>query len=282
MPKFEATCAVSIFKQSLKGLLETGIWKISPEGLKYQGYRKFDIEHEFDITLMAELYLSPTEFEKFECKEEFLMGINPKHFRTVLNCADWTDNVVFIIEEDANHLDLIILSERGGCKKSQTFELKFISVEGIKKFSESKYLEYECELEMPSERFVDITNAIRKISANKNDIKICMTRKKVMFESVGDSKCLKSTVTITPRDKDYSYKSSGSVEVFFRNIFLHYPAQNKLLSDKIWLKCSKQKWFVVEYKIQKCGYLKYYMLPLTEKQHSKKKGNSWKQQRFNE
>ena len=48
---------------------------------------------------MSELYLSTQEFKTFECKEEFLMGINPKHFRSIWNCTDWTDTIVMSVDE---------------------------------------------------------------------------------------------------------------------------------------------------------------------------------------
>ena len=69
-------------------------WKISPKGLSYQAH------HRCDVAVMSELYLSTQEFKTFECKEVFLMGINPKHFRSIWNCTDWTDTIVMSVDEE--------------------------------------------------------------------------------------------------------------------------------------------------------------------------------------
>ena len=281
MPKFEATCAASIFKHSLKSQLRTGIWKISSEGLRYQGYRKFDVHHKLDITVMAELYLSPAEFKKYECNEEFLMTVNLDHFKTAMNCSDWSDSVVMIVEENTDRLDLIVFSERSGIKKSQTFELEFIPDEVIQGVFAER-LDYVCELEMSSERFRDLCAAIRKISNLKNDVKISMMEDRIVFESAGCDECLKSAFTVLPRGADYSYKSSGCAEGVFRNAMFVYPAHNVYMNERIFLKFSRQKWFVAEYRILKRGHLRYYMFPLTDNQVAMCKGNTWRQLKFSE
>ena len=277
--KFKASCSASIFKQAIKCQLLPDVWKISPEGLSYQAH------HRTGTPVMGELYLSTQEFKMFECKEEFLMGINPKYFRKIWNCTEWTDTIVMSVDEDVSHLDLVVHNQRGTLKKTQTFHMKCVPAVHLKAWVERKNEDYVCQLEMPSDRFRDISNGLRKISELKNDITIRMTADKVVFESLGDDPCMKSTVTVTPKDRDYKYTSSMTVEAPFRNIMVNFPTFNMFLNDKIWLKFTEDKLLVAEYRILKGGFKRYYMAPQTEMKHCKRKGgvpikSEWKKSRY--
>ena len=266
-PKFEATVSASIFKQAQKTQLKTGTWKISPHGLSYQGHTRND------IPVMIELYLSPKEFKSYECKEEFLMGVNSQHFKTVMNSSDWTDTIDISVDDGVSHLDITIYNTRCGVRKTQTFSLKCTSPVQLRNFVDSRNENFLCELEMPSERYKDICFAMRKLSDCTNDIMISMLPEKVLFEGWGDAKCIKSAVTITPKGNDYTYRYSKDVGAPFRNIMLNYPTFNVFLNEKISLKFTDDKILVAEYKILKCGFLRYYMGPKTSHKFSKRKGN---------
>ena len=266
-PKFKATISASIFKQAQKTQLKTGTWRISPHGLSYQGHTRAD------IPVMIELYLSPKEFKSYECEEEFVMGVDSMHFKTVMNSADWTDTVDISVDDGVSHFNMTLYNTRGGVKKTQTFSLKCISPVQLRNFVDSRNENFVCELVMPSERYTNICFAMRKISNCTNDIMISMTPDKVLFESWGDTKCKKSAVTITPKGKDYLYKYSKDVGAPFRNIMLNYPTFNMYLNEKISLKFTDDKILVAEYKILKCGFLRYYMGPKTSHKYSKRKGN---------
>ena len=276
--KFKASCSSSIFKQVQKCQLKAETWKISPEGLSYQAH------HRHGVAVMSELYLSTQEFKKFECKEEFLMKINPKFFSSIWSCTDWSDTVVMSVDEDVTHFNLVVHNQRRECKKTQTFRLKCIPV--VKKWVERKDEDYVCQLEMPSERFRDITMGLRKISELRNDITVRMAADKVVFESKGDKTCLKSIVTITPKDKDYKYTSLMTVEAPFRNRIFSFPTLNVMLNDNIFLKFTEDKLLVAEYQILKAGFLRYFMAPSTEKiLYCKNKGaapakSEWKKHRY--
>ena len=273
--RFKASCSTGIFKQVEKCQLKNTTWKITPQGLTYQAHPRFD---KFGTPVMAELYLSPKEFKSFECREEFMMGINSRHFKRALKCTDWLDTIVFSVDEDVSYFEFVIYNQRGECKKSQTFKLKCTPVELLKPFVK-KESHHVSELKMSSERFKDIVNAMRKISELRNDIKICMSKDKVIFESVGDNWCHSSTVTITPKGENCTYNvpPTTTVEAAFRNVQLDYPIHNMYTNENILLKFTEQKELVAEYRILKCGYMRYYLasqLTIKQEHHklSKRKG----------
>ena len=94
--KFTATCSASIWKELQKCCVKEEIWQISCKGLLCRGH------YAPDKPVMVELYFPREDFESFEYEqeEEFLMGINSKHFKKALDCADWTSVIVLTIEEN--------------------------------------------------------------------------------------------------------------------------------------------------------------------------------------
>mmetsp|Transcript_18494 Transcript_18494/g.45397 ORF Transcript_18494/g.45397 Transcript_18494/m.45397 type:complete len:261 (-) Transcript_18494:245-1027(-) len=241
---------------SMKDLVTDANFDCSAEGISLQA---MDTSH---VSLVA-LHLSEDGFDHYRCDRNKALGINTGSLTKILKCAG-NDDVITLKADDAGDT-ITCMFESPKKDRISDFELKLIDID-------SEHLgipdtEYQCVVKMPSSEFKRI---VTEISVMGDTVQISASKDAVKFSVSGDMgtgniTCRKNN-NVEKKDEAVNIETSEDISLNFALRYLMLFSKATPLSGSVTLSMSPEVPLVVEYKIEKKGYIRYYLAPKIEEE----------------
>ena len=236
--------------ESIKDIVNIVNIEASPTGLSFQA---MDLSH----VALVSLSLRNDGFQYYKADRTFPLGVKLVNLHKILKCADNSDVLTVECEDDPQQLSIKFESQTQD--KISKFNLNLMMQEDEQlNIPETVY---SSRVTMPSGEFSRI---IRELSQLSESVKICTTKKSIVFSVHGDivngemefkennshkpNECIKI-------DVDETVTNSFSLQ------FLNQFTRASALSDCVHLYMSENTPLVVDFPISDFGSLKFYLAP---------------------
>jgi proliferating cell nuclear antigen len=197
-------------------------------------------------------------FDFYRCDKNISLGINTPNMGKVLKCAGNEDVITLKSEEDNDTLNLSFESPKQD--RVSEFEMKLMDIE-------SEHLgipetEYKCHVRLPSAEFQRI---IRDLKDFGDAISINVSKEGIRFTSKGDlgtgNIMLKHNTSVDKEDEAVVIEMQEPVSLNFAHRYLNMFTKATPLGPTVTLSMSPDIPIVVEYPIETCGYVRFYLAP---------------------
>lgn len=255
----EATLAeASTFKRvlaSIKDLITETNFDCSSSGIALQS---MDSSH----VCLVSLLMRPDGFEAYNCPRPMSLGISLAAIGKIMQCSANDEEMTLLI--DAKHPDL--LNVKFGKKDSgrrSTFELKLMDIQG--EALGIPDMEYGAKVTMASSEFQRIC---RDLTLLGDTVKISVNKTSIEFATTGESGSGKVVLSVDNK-ADTSEQSlkidlhDGSCSGFALR-YLVYFTKATALSSTVTLTLTNDQPIIVQYDIDKLGYIRYFLAPKVE------------------
>lgn len=241
---------------SMKDLVTDANFDCSSEGISLQA---MDTSH---VSLVA-LQLRESGFDHYRCDRSKVLGINTSSLTKILKCAG-SDDIITLKADDTGD-SVTCMFESPKKERISDFELKLIDID-------SEHLgipdtEYNCTVKMPSAEFKRI---VSEIAVMGDTVQISATKDAVKFSVSGDMgsgniTCRQNT-NVDKKEDAVRIETDDDITLNFALRYLQLFAKATPLSPTVTLSMSPEVPLVVEYKIEKKGYIRYYLAPKIEEE----------------
>jgi len=236
---------------AIKDLLSDATWDCTEEGLSLQA---MDSSHVALVSLM----LKADSFEVFQCDRSFTLGINLVNMAKIMRCAANDDSVTMKAREDGDTISFIFENESQ--ERQSEYEIKLMDLEG--EHLGIPETEYACIVQMPSAEFSRIC---RDLSQLGDSLQVTCTKNGVKFAAKGDMGSgavrLSQTANTDKEEEAVVIDLREPCIATFAIKYLIAFTKAAPLSTQVQLSISNDVPIVVEYKIKRMGYLRYYLAP---------------------
>jgi proliferating cell nuclear antigen len=239
---------------SMKDLVTDANFDCNSEGISLQA---MDTSH---VSLVA-LQLRDSGFDHFRCDRNKSLGINTGQLTKILKCAGANDTITLKADDTGD--SVACMFETKDKDRISDFELKLIDID-------SEHLgipdtEYTCTVRMPSAEFKRI---VTEIAVMGDTVQIGVSKDAIKFSVTGDMG--KGNITVRKSDKvdkkeeQVTIETEDDITLNFALRYLQMFAKATPLSSYVTLSMSPEVPLVVEYKIEKKGFIRYYLAPKIE------------------
>lgn len=237
---------------AIKDLVNEANLDISSAGITLQA---MDSSH---VSLVS-MNLRGDDLDFYRADRNLSLGVNLTSLAKILKCAGNDDTITLKAEDNADTLIFIFESEKTG--KISEFEMKLMDID-------SEHLgipdqEYKCTIKMPSSEFQRICRDMATIG---DTVKIEATKDTVKFGVSGDlgngSIALKKFIGDDEKeDENVDIETKDPLTLEFALRYLNSFTKATALSPRVVLSMHPDVPLVVEFDIEKKGYLKYFLAP---------------------
>jgi proliferating cell nuclear antigen (pcna) len=242
-----------VFKQlieAIKDLVQDANIDCSEDELAIQA---MDSSH----VSLVQVNLRSAGFDHYRCDRSISLGFNSANMSKILKCAGNEDIITLKSEDTADALTLMF--ESPSQDRIADFELKLMDID-----SEPLGIpdtEYKCTIRMPSGEFQRI---IRDLQVLGDTCVISCTKEGVRFSVSGDLGTGNVLLRSNAADKEEDQvmiEMEEPVELTFALRYLNFFTKATSLGPSVILSMSPDVPIVVEYPIEDCGHIKYYLAP---------------------
>jgi len=240
--------------ESVRDLLRQATWDCSDTGIQLQA---MDTSH---VSLVS-INLDSEGFDKFRCERQVSMGMDLDSMAKILRCSSKDDTVVIRAQDQPDKVTFIFESPTQ--ERVSEYEMKLMNIEeehlGIPD------TEYAVVVKMPSAEFQRV---VRDLSQFGDSVVISCTKEGIMFSVKGDLGSGNIKLAQTARDdkeeEAVTIEMQEPVTLTFAFRYLNMFTKATSLSSQVILSMSPDIPLMVEYKIAKLGYIRYYLAPKIE------------------
>ncbi|GAB5369961.1 hypothetical protein AAMO2058_001451100 [Amorphochlora amoebiformis] len=241
---------------SMKDLVTDANFDCNAEGISLQA---MDTSH---VSLVA-LHLREDGFDMYRCDRNKALGINTGSLTKILKCAGSDDIITLKADDKGDSVTCMFESPKKD--RISDFELKLIDID-------SEHLgipdtDYKCVVKMPSSEFKRI---VTEIGVMGETVTISTSKESVKFSVSGDmgtgNITLRKNTNVDKKEEAISIQTEEEISQNFALRYLTMFAKATPLSDYVTLSMTADIPLVVEYKIEKKGYIRYYLAPKIEEE----------------
>jgi len=239
--------------EAIKDLVNEANFECSSSGISLQA---MDSSH---VSLVSML-LRADGFEHYRCDRNLSLGINLGSMSKILKCASNDDALTLKADDKGDNVTFLFESSKQD--KISEFQLKLLDITteqlGIPD------TEYKAVIKMSASEFQRIC---RDMTILGDTVVISATKEGVKFSVSGDL----GSGNIICRPSGEIDKSEATtielqepVQLTFALRYLNFFTKATPLSSAVCLSMSKDVPLVVEYRIEDCGYVRFYLAPKIE------------------
>jgi len=237
--------------EAIKDIVTTANLDFSPEGLSLQA---MDSSH---VSLVS-LLIHSNGFESFNCDKNFTLGVNLSSLNKILKCSSNDDSVTITCYENSEILSFKF--ENQNRDRISEFHLRLVH-------SDSE------QLGIPETSYiatVSLTSAeYRRICSDMSTlgdtISIGISREELKFEIDGDigkgNIVIRQNLKEDQEEESDIFEVSEPIRMSFSLKYLMNFSKGAPLCEKVIFRMSNDVPLQVEFKINKIGYLRYYLAP---------------------
>lgn len=237
---------------ALKDLVQEANFDCSPSGVTLQS---MDQAH---VTLVM-LLLRADGFDEYRCDRSLPLGVNMGSLSKIIKAAGQDDSITLRAGDNAETLGLVFEAPKG--EKVADYELKLMDLD-IQQLGVPQ-TDYDVQVKMSS---AELQRICRDLSTIDDTVKISALKETVRFKSKGDmgvgSIILnQSAGTIDKEEPGTTILLRNPCEIDLSLKFLSAFTKATSLSDTVNIGFSDGIPCLVEYPIEKMGYLQFYLAP---------------------
>ncbi|XP_063902540.1 proliferating cell nuclear antigen-like [Zophobas morio] len=247
----------SFFKKivdAVKDLIEVANVECGDTGLSMQA---MDSSH---VSLVF-LSISKKGFSFYRCDRARQMGINFGSLARILKCAANDDE--FTLKHQIDDATVSCLLESKVADKVSEFAMNLLEIDEERLGIPDK--EYDCKVTIPSIEFQRICRDLSKFS---DTVSVKCSKDGIKFSAAGDNgTCnivLGQSSCVDKSEASVVIDSKKTVELNLALSFLTTFTKATPLSTSVVLHLHHDMPLVVEYALEDCGHIKYYLAPKIE------------------
>jgi proliferating cell nuclear antigen len=240
--------------EAIKDLVTDTNFDCSETGIALQA---MDSSH----VALVSLLLKDTGFDHYRCDRNLALGINLQNMSKMLKCAGNDDIITLKAEDEGDTITFMF--ESPNQDKISDFEMKLMDID-------SEHLgipdtDYQAIVTMPSAEFQRI---VRDLSSIGDTAVIGVTKEGISFSTGGDigkaNIVCRQNTNVDKEEDQTTVEIHEPVSLTFALRYLNSFTKATALSPQVTLSLSKELPIVVEYKIEKMGFLRFYLAPKIE------------------
>ena len=208
------------------------------------------------VSLVA-LKLNESGFESYRCDKPITLGINLLDFAKILKMAMNDDTLTLRADEDNSYLQIQFVSKKNDRSVEYLLNLLNIEAEALG-IPDTEYPTY---IKMSSGEFTKIT---KELSVLSEVVNIEVTGKQAKFTFSGKSgsgNIILKANTTENGDDDIEIECDEKVSSTYGLQYLTGFAKASGLTNRIGLYLSSSFPLMIEYDIEKIGYIKFFLAP---------------------
>ncbi|CAG8578480.1 8637_t:CDS:2 [Paraglomus brasilianum] len=240
--------------EAVKELVTDANFDCSETGISLQA---MDNSH---VALVSVL-LKADGFDPYTCDRNIPLGVNLGSLNKILKCAGNEDTITLKVDDTGDTLNLLFESQNND--RFGEYELKLMDIDqehlGIPE------TEYDAIVVLSSGEFQRIC---RDLSGISESVSISVTKEGVRFQAKGEvgtgNITLRPSSSVDKGSESVSIKLTSPVDLTFSLKYLSNFTKAAPLSDKVTLCMATNTPLLVEYNMEECALVRYYLAPKIE------------------
>jgi proliferating cell nuclear antigen len=205
---------------------------------------------------LIQFTLNSKFFDRYSCKEPCTIGINLGNLNTHFKGANDKDSIIM---KNTTGGDVLSLAFVNGNEKNTQTKIRLIDIEadtlGIPD------TEYDATIRMPANEFKKTIDYLKTLG---DMVTIKANKTAVTFSTRGDTGEADSVLRTSSSREDKNaiiIETKGETKTTFALKYLHHFAKAEHLTDTVHIYLHKEHPILVEFKIGKDSFLRFYLAP---------------------